>query len=163
MINSFEPIIDKDCKILILGTMPGIQSIEKQEYYGNKRNSFWKIVFFLFDQDISSNYQYKKEFLLQHKIALWDVIKSCDREGSSDSAIKNPTPNELNKILEKYPNIKAIYFNGGQAEKFFNRLIAKTISNRSIEFHRLPSTSPANTVKFEQKFEHWKLILNDLI
>jgi hypoxanthine-DNA glycosylase len=159
LISSFEPIIDKGCKIIILGTMPGVKSLEKQEYYGHERNAFWKIIYSLFQCQITDDYSHKKAFLLQHNIALWDVLKACYREGSSDSNIKNPIPNDFGELLMQYPNIKAIYFNGEPAEKLFKRFVSKTLSDINIPFYRLPSTSPANAIKFEQKFDRWKLIL----
>lgn len=159
MISSFEPIVNKNCKILILGTMPGIKSLQKQEYYGHERNTFWKIIFLLFNEELNINYSYKKKFLLKNNIALWDVLKSCNREGSSDSNIKNPIPNNIKELLVKYPNIKSIYFNGESAEKLFKRIIKNTFGDIDISFNTLPSTSPANTIKFEKKYEKWKKIL----
>lgn len=159
MISSFEPVIDKDCKILILGTMPGVKSLEKQEYYGHERNAFWKIIYWLFDNELKNDYSHKKAFLLKHNIALWDVLKACYREGSSDSNIKNPIPNDFEGLFIQYPNIKAIYFNGEPAEKLFKRFVSKTLGDINIPMYRLPSTSPANAIKFEQKFDRWQLIL----
>lgn len=157
MIKSFEPIVNKNCKVLILGTMPGIQSLEKHEYYGNERNAFWKIIFCLLQQKISGNYEQKKQLLLQHKIALWDVLKACNREGSLDSCIEEPISNDFANFFKQYPNIKAVYFNGEPAEKFYKRLISKKDSD--LFYHRLPSTSPSNAVKFEEKLQSWKPIL----
>ncbi|MHB8062809.1 MAG: DNA-deoxyinosine glycosylase [Ruminiclostridium sp.] len=159
MISSFEPIIDKDCKILILGTMPGVKSLERQEYYGNERNSFWKIIYSLFQCEIADDYSQKKAFLLQHNIALWDVLKACYREGSSDSNIKNPIPNDFVGLFSLYPNIKAIYFNGEPAEKLFKRFVSNISDNINLPLYRLPSTSPANAIKFERKLEQWEKIL----
>lgn len=159
MLNSFEPVINKDSRVLILGTMPGIKSLEKQEYYGNERNAFWKIIFSLFNKELTTDYEQRKEFLLQHNIALWDVLKSCDRKGSGDNEITNPVPNDFNGLFSQYPNIEAIYFNGEPAEKFFKKLVIGTNTDSGIVFHKLPSTSPANAVKFEQKLKYWKLIL----
>lgn len=163
MISSFEPIINTNCKVLILGTMPGMKSLQKQEYYGHERNAFWKIIYLVFEEQLNHDYSYKKEFLLKHNIALWDVLKSCNREGSSDSNIKNPIPNNIIELLVKYPNIKSICFNGESAEKLFKRFIIKAIGDINISFNTLPSTSPANTIKFERKYEEWKkILLNDL-
>jgi TDG/mug DNA glycosylase family protein len=159
MISSFEPIIDKECKIMILGTMPGVKSLEKQEYYGHERNAFWKIIYSLFRNELTNDYSHKKSFLLQHNIALWDVLNACYREGSSDSNIKNPIPNDFNNLFKHYPNIKAIYFNGEPAEKLFKRFVSKTLGDINILSYRLPSTSPANTIKFERKLEQWEKIL----
>jgi len=157
VIKSFEPIVDKDSKILILGTMPGIQSLRRHEYYGNERNAFWKIIFSLLQQKASSNYEQKKELLLQHNIALWDVLKACNREGSLDSDIKDAIPNDFTGFFKQYPNIEAVYFNGEPAEKFYRRLIG--MKKNDILYHRLPSTSPSNAVKFEEKLHYWKPIL----
>ena len=157
MINSFEPIVNKNCKVLILGTMPGIQSLEKHEYYGNERNAFWKIMFSMLQQKISDNYEKKKELLLQHEIALWDVLKACNREGSLDSCIEEPIPNDFENFFKQYPNIEAVYFNGEPAEKFYKRLVGKKDSD--MFYYRLPSTSPSNAVKFEEKLQYWKPIL----
>lgn len=159
MISSFAPIIDSNCKILILGTMPGVKSLQKQEYYGHERNAFWKIIYSLFNQELSHDYASKKAFLLQHNIALWDVLESCQREGSSDSNIKNSVPNDINELLSNYLSIKDIFFNGETAHKLFRRFIIKKLKRNDISFITLPSTSPANTIKFEQKFEQWKSIL----
>lgn len=159
MINSFDPIIDSNCKVLILGTIPGVKSLQKKEYYGHERNAFWKIIYSLFNQELSSDYSTKKAFLIKHNIALWDVLKSCHREGSSDSNIKNSIPNDINGLLKKYPNIKAIFFNGETAQKLFNGFISKNLENTNISFKTLPSTSPANTKKIEQKLDKWKEIL----
>jgi len=159
MVNSFEPIIDKNCKILILGTMPGVKSLEKQEYYAHERNAFWKIIYTLFHQEIANDYAHKKSFLLQQHIALWDVLKSCDREGSSDSDIKKPIQNDFVRLFKQYPNIEAIYFNGEPAEKLFKRFVSKTLGEINIPSYRLPSTSPANTMKFQDKLEKWGNIL----
>lgn len=158
VISSFPPIIDKDCKIIILGTMPGVQSLEKQEYYGHERNAFWKIIYSLFNDELTSNYSCKKAFLLQNNVALWDVLKACYREGSLDSNIKEPIANDFKSLFNQYPNIKKIYFNGEPAEKLFKRLVSKELSI-SLPMYRLPSTSPANAIKFEQKLERWKIIL----
>ncbi|MBU3206980.1 DNA-deoxyinosine glycosylase [Clostridium algidicarnis] len=96
MIEGFDPIIDKNCEILILGTMPGKVSFKKQEYYALKRNQFWKVIFSIFGEDMDDdNYESKKALLLNNKIAIWDVLKSCDRENSSDSNIKNPVVNDF--------------------------------------------------------------------
>ena len=95
MIASFEPIVNDESKILILGSMPSIESLKKRLYYGNIKNHFWKIVYALFDNDLDEYYEDRKKFLLLHKIAVWDVVKYCDREGSSDSNIVNPIANDF--------------------------------------------------------------------
>lgn len=160
MITSFEPIIDKNCKILVLGTMPSVKSLEKQQYYGNKQNQFWKIIYSLFNKDVEENYENRKIFLLSHHIAIWDVLKSCDREGSSDSKIINPVPNDFKTFFNQYPDIKAVFFNGSKAEELFIKLvIGKMCLKEGLLFYRLPSTSPAKATRFKDKLDQWKVIL----
>ncbi|MDP4181400.1 MAG: DNA-deoxyinosine glycosylase [Bacillota bacterium] len=162
MIHSFKPIVDEDCKILILGTMPGVQSLKKQEYYGNKQNAFWRIIFSLFNEEMTENYDEKISFILEHNIALWDVLKACEREGSLDSDIKNPEPNDFHELFSNYKRIKDVFFNGGPAEKLFKKYVSKSLDAQGLIFHKLPSTSPAYTVGFDKKFDEWKSILNIL-
>lgn len=128
MINSFSPIIDEKCEILILGTMLGAESLRKKQYYGYGRNDFWKIIFSLFDKELSNDYEEKKAFLLENKIALWDVIKKCERETSSDAKIKNPTANDFSSLFIDYPNLKCIYFNGKKAEALYKKLVSKNLN-----------------------------------
>jgi hypoxanthine-DNA glycosylase len=153
---SFEPIINKNSKVLILGTMPGIKSLEENEYYGNKRNAFWPILYRLFDEEITENYDKKKKFILKHKLALWDTLKLCYREGSLDAKIKNEAPNAIDKLINNYNSINYIIFNGKGSEKFYKRYF-EPISE--INYITLPSTSPANAQKsFNEKFKEWAII-----
>lgn len=157
-INSLLPIVNESSKILILGSIPGKQSLEKQEYYGNSRNAFWKIIFSLYDKEIESEYDKKVEFLKEKHIAIWDVIASCNREGSLDSNITNEETNDFESLFKKYPNIKHVFFNGTKAYDVFKKRIGfKLLEN--IEFEKLTSTSPANTISFEKKLELWNIIV----
>lgn len=159
-IYSFEPIVDDDCKVLVLGTMPGVMSLRKQQYYGYDRNAFWRIMYGLFDLEPDEDYERRKGFLLQHRIAVWDVLMACEREGSSDSDIKNPVPNDFAALYMRYPNIVSVCFNGGPAGKLYSRFIEKPGEHGVIRsFYSLPSTSPANTISFEKKLEQWRLLL----
>ena len=160
MVEGFQPIIDKNCQILILGTMPSVKSMEKQEYYGNPRNQFWKIIFSLFKEEYMEDYGERIKFLRRKHIALWDVLKSCDRQGSSDSRIKNPVSNDFQWLFSQYPKIKSIYFNGKTAEKLYKRLVGTWGEN--ITLQSLPSTSPANTISLSKKLQQWKEILDSL-
>lgn len=163
MAQGFKPIIDDKCKILILGTMPSIESIKRNEYYGNTRNQFWRIVFSLFYMEVREYYEEKKDFLLSHHIAVWDVLENCERDGSSDASIKNPKANDFHKLFNQYPNIKSVYFNGKKAEKLYLKLVGKEISYGIIYQTALPSTSPANAIKFNEKLKEWRNILPTLI
>ncbi len=134
--------------------MPGIASLQKQHYYGHPRNHFWKIIAYLFNSDvIPEKYEDRKALLLSNHIALWDVLQYCDREGSLDTAIKNPIPNSITKVLAQNETITKIIFNGKESHKFFLKYFGIL---ENVSYHIVPSTSPANTMKFEQKLELWR-------
>ncbi len=160
MLVSFIPIINKSSKILILGTMPGIKSLEENQYYAHKQNAFWPIIYKLFNEEISKNYDDRKKIILKNHIALWDTLKLCHREGSLDSKIKEEQPNEIFDLLETYTNIHSIIFNGKTAEKFYKKYYKQ---QESISYYSLPSTSPANARKtFNEKLIEWTII-NELL
>jgi len=154
-ISSFPPIIDKHSKILILGSIPGVKSLEKQQYYGHPQNKFWKIMFELLNEDFTEDYTERIQILKKHHIALWDVIDSCERKGSLDSEIKNEEANRIDELLENHPDIKAIFCNGGKSYKNLQKMLGK---NYKIPVFLLPSTSPLHTISFERKLEEWKKI-----
>lgn len=154
-ISSFPPIISEGAEILILGSVPGIKSLEMQEYYAHPQNKFWKILFELFEEDFTIDYIEKQKFLQRNRIALWDVIDSCEREGSLDTKIKNEIHNDIEQILADYPNIKAIFCNG---KKSFKNVQKKLSPKIEIAVFDLPSTSPAYTLSYEKKLEGWKKI-----
>lgn len=133
--HELEPIFDEFSKVLILGTMPSVKSREVKFYYGHPQNRFWSVLESVFEEKIVN----KKEFLLKHHIALWDVLAECDINGSSDASIKNGKPNNLSVILEVAP-IKAIFTTGRTAHKYYE----KYFSDINILEICLPSTSPAN-------------------
>jgi hypoxanthine-DNA glycosylase len=153
-IFSFPPIVDNRSRILILGTMPGKESLLRSEYYAHPRNAFWQIMFSLFGKSYSDNYQIKKEFLLDHGIALWDVLKGCERRSSLDSDITVEEPNDFDALLLQYPRIETIFFNGQPAARFFKKYAS---ANGRPSFI-LPSTSPAYTVNMEYKRSKWMVV-----
>lgn len=157
MLEAFSPVVNKDCKLIILGSMPGRESLRQYNYYAFPRNQFWKIIYELFDEELEEDFDKRYEFLLEHNIALWDVLKYCEREGSLDSNIKDEVPNEFREFFEIYPNIEYVFFNGTKAQKLFKKYIGYDIEGIK-EFYLLPSTSPANTQKYEYKFEKWSVI-----
>lgn len=142
--KSFDPIINKNSKILILGSMPGIKSLEAQEYYAHPQNRFWKVIGTIFNTKNLDKQKYKNktEILLKNNIALWDTINYCTREGSLDSAIENEKPNDLDSLLNHYPNIKTICLNGNKAYVLLKKYFPKLFEKYSTI--KLPSTSPAN-------------------
>ncbi|AZA55424.1 DNA-deoxyinosine glycosylase [Chryseobacterium sp. G0201] len=158
-ISSFPPFIDDQSEILILGSIPGVKSLEKQQYYAHPQNKFWKIIFELFNEEFTENYAERITVLKKYHIAIWDVIDSCERKGSLDSEIKNEEANQIGELLEQYPNVKAIFCNGGKSYKNLQKILGK---NYKLPIYLLPSTSPLHTVSFEKKLEEWKAILNFL-
>ena len=158
-IYSFEPIADENCKVLILGTIPSVVSLKKQQYYGFGRNAFWKVVYAVFGREPDEDYERRKAFLLEHRIALWDVLESCEREGSSDSDIRNPEPHDFGSFFERFKGIRYVCFNGNPARDLYNRLVRrKGTGSRIAQFFVLPSTSPRNMLAFEKKLEKWMLV-----
>lgn len=155
-IYSFPPISDKNAKVLLLGTMPGIQSLTLNQYYGHHRNMFWKLIFTLFDAPFSVDYDLRKAILLKNNIAVWDVLSACIRKGSLDSAIAQEVPNDFTAFLEAHPHIEHIFFNGQKAAHYFKKHI---VVSEKYQLHTLPSTSPAHAgMSFEQKLAAWQMI-----
>ena len=155
IIHPISPVYDKDSRILILGSFPSVKSREEGFFYGHPQNRFWKVVAAVFDETVPKTIDEKKEFLLRNHIAVWDVIRSCDIEGSSDSSIKNVTANDLNEILNK-ADIEAIFVNGKTALKYFDKYTKPSVGKSAI---CLPSTSPANAAwNLERLVEDWKRI-----
>lgn len=154
-INSFPPIVDEYSEILILGSVPGVKSLEMQQYYAFPQNQFWRIMFYLFDEEFSTNYDTRLGLLKNNKVALWDVIESCERKGSLDTEIKDEIDNNIPLLIETYPNIKTIFCNGQKSYKNLVKILGKDFK---IPIVVLPSTSPLHTVKFEEKLENWKVI-----
>lgn len=153
MINSFPALVDSNTKILILGTIPGIASLTKQEYYGNPRNHFWRIMYTLFDTlPVSDSFEEKIQLLKKNKIGLWDVLENCERKGSLDIHIKNHKENDFEMLFKQYPEIHTIVFNGKESHKYF---IKKLGQIEGITYYVMPSTSPANTMSFENKLKIW--------
>lgn len=138
--KGFEPFYGDDAKILILGSFPSVKSRETEFYYGNSQNRFWKIISEYFGNDIPCSVQEKKEFLLNHNIALWDMVTECEIEGSQDSKIKNFKVADIKNLLQKI-DIGLIILNGSKAAEIF----LKNFSDVKIPYIKLPSTSPANT------------------
>lgn len=154
--KALHPFVDNSSRILILGTMPGDQSIAKQQYYGNKGNRFWKIIFTIFNENYSTIYEDRKALLKKHKIALWNVLASCTREGSSDSKITNETINNFADFHIRYPNIKYVFFESKSAAKFYHKYLER---KDDITYCILPSTSGLNAgIPFAQKVEMWQIV-----
>ena len=155
-IEAFEPVANGDSKILILGTIPGAMSLEKGQYYAFKRNQFWKIILHVLNSIDTNDYLDRLGILLQNRIALWDVLASCERKGSLDSNIRNAKPNNFTIFFESHPRIRCVFFNGKKAHSIFSKKIGFAFPGRA--FNVLPSTSPAYTIDIANKIEAWKII-----
>lgn len=158
--TAFPPIINDNSQILLLGTMPSEESIRKQEYYGHKSNQFWKILFTLYNKPLAHDYKERVAFLLNNRIALWDVLSSCEGIGSADKDIINEKANDFITLFARHSQIKHIFFTSLKAKDFYAKYIGFT---DDIIFHTLPSPSPANArMNFIQKVEGWKIIIETL-
>jgi hypoxanthine-DNA glycosylase len=159
ILHTIDPVFDSDSKILILGSFPSVKSREQQFFYGHKQNRFWKVLAQLFTGPVPETIPQKKELLLSHHVALWDVIASCEITGSSDASIRNVKPNDLSEIL-KTCDIRAIYANGAKSYELYQKYIYPMTNRKAI---RLPSTSPANAAcSLERLVEAWQGILTEL-
>jgi len=155
MKHSFEPVYDTNSKVLILGTFPSVKSREQNFYYGHPQNRFWKVIAALTHTPLPISIEEKKAMLLNHGIALWDVIQSCEIIGSSDSSIKNVVPMDFSNILH-HTSITHIYANGATAFKLFQKY-SETATG--INIIKLPSTSPANaTFSLEKLLHEWSIL-----
>lgn len=153
--HPIEPVFDKESKILILGSFPSVKSREEGFFYGHPQNRFWKVLAEIWKEPVPVSIDEKKSFLLRNHIAVWDVIKSCDIEGSSDSSIKNVVANDIGVILSK-ANIKQIYVNGKKAQQLYQKYIYPMLQKEAI---CLPSTSPANAAwSLERLVQEWRKI-----
>ena len=154
MKKAFLPIADNHSTILILGTMPGEKSLQLQEYYGNRGNQFWRIMFSIFNKELSHDYNDKIALLKKHNIALWDVLQFCEREGSLDSNIKNEVPNDFIKFYKTHPKIHHVFFSSKNAAAYYDKYVGR---KPALVYNVLPSPSGANaTMPFLAKLEIWK-------
>ena len=160
MITGFAPIVNEDCRMLILGSMPSEASLAMGEYYGNPRNAFWPLVSDLLGEPYRSDYAARVDMLLRHGIALWDVVASCDRQGSGDADIRNVKVNDFPAFYTAHPRIRYVFFNGGKAWELYKRHVGMTESRHIYE--RLGSTSPAHAVSFEARLHDWRQLSNHL-
>lgn len=159
----FPPVADIHAKILILGTMPGEQSLRKNEYYANTPNSFWRIMAALFKFSQDASYEERINILKKNGVALWDVMRFCERQGSLDSAVRDESivENDFVSFYLLHPEIKSVFFNGAKAEREYSRRVLPglAIEARDIEYHRLPSTSAAMArLSFDEKLLEWTKI-----
>jgi TDG/mug DNA glycosylase family protein len=152
--KGFPPVIDAKIETLILGSFPGVASLVKAQYYGHPQNHFWRLVGAVIEEPLAEmDYEARKRTLLKHHIGLWDVIDACRREGSLDSNIRDPRHNDFSRVTGVAKKLRRVCFNGktaGKREPEFAALGYETLV--------LPSSSPAYTMRFEEKLKQWRQI-----
>src|SRR6266568_4478178 len=159
---SFPPVAQPDARVLILGTLPGVESLRQGQYYANRHNAFWRIMGELAGSGPDLPYERRLEKLKGAGFALWDVCASATRPGSLDADIQNMHPHDFAGFLARHRQIEKIGFNGQHAAKLFGRFVALGLdeTSRKIDCATLPSTSPAHaSMRFEQKLERWRELL----
>src|SRR5512137_196014 len=153
--RGFLPIYGESVEVLILGSFPSRQSLEKNEYYGNPRNHLWHIIEALFSIDRHLPYAVRISRLTEHRIALWDILSGCYRDGSADAQIRQPVFNDLAAFLRAHPEIRLVALNGSTAGRYYHQMTISTLVPAVI----LPSTSPANArVSLPEKVSAWSII-----
>ncbi len=155
VIHPIAPLFNSQSHTLILGSFPSVKSRESGFFYGHPQNRFWKVIASIFDAPAAQSIPEKKDLILSHHLALWDVIASCEITGSSDTSISDVTPNDLHKILD-YAPIERIFVNGKTAEKYYRKFIEPELAIKAVV---LPSTSPANAAwNLEKLLKAWEII-----
>ena len=162
--HGFPPIFDSRARVLILGSLPGDQSLRRRQYYGHPQNQFWKLLGAAFGQDLPPlEYERKCAFLLRKRIALWDVLEAAERRGSLDTAICKERPNDLPALFGELPRLRAVGCNGGKAHRSFRRHFGVWLNEfpGEISLCRLPSSSPAYAaMPLEAKARQWGQFLD---
>ncbi|UTY57787.1 DNA-deoxyinosine glycosylase [Massilia sp. erpn] len=153
----FDPVVDEHTRLLVLGSLPGEQSLAKAEYYGNRQNRFWFLMSEVIDLDlVSMTYAMRLRTLLDHGVGLWDVVAEAHRPGSLDSRIQNHDDNDLLGLFAGLPQLVTIAFNGGTAARLGLKVLGEQASRYRIV--RLPSSSPAYTLSYTEKSLQWRLL-----
>ena len=160
-ICGFGPVWQADARMLILGSMPSVESLRRSFYYAHPRNAFWPMMAEILGEARPESIEEKAALLTRHRIALWDTVESCERAGSLDSAIRSARANDFAAFYGRCPEIRFVFFNGAAAEQLYRRLVARRDDARS--FFRLPSTSPAYTLRYEEKKAAWERALKEAI
>ena len=165
-VSSFPPQVGAGCKLLVLGTVPSLRSLEMHQSYAHPHNLFWPFMGVLYDAGPELPYAERIARLQTAGVGIWDVLKDCHRPGSLDSSIRadSEVPNDIPGLLEDYPTIRAIALNGGKAQQVFTRRILPAIAparSEALAILALPSTSPANaSIPRDVKLERWRALLD---
>jgi hypoxanthine-DNA glycosylase len=166
-ISGFPPIGRRDARVLILGSMPGERSLAAAQYYAHPGNAFWTIVGGFFGIDPTAGYAARTRALGAHGLALWDVLRSCERDGSLDAAIVRASiePNDFVTFFTAHRRITTVLCNGGAAHDLFVRRVAGAmLGDRVLRIERLPSTSPAHaSLRLHEKQRRWHAALREAL
>lgn len=155
VVHEIPPIYNENSRVLVLGSFPSVKSREGCFFYHHPQNRFWKVLAAVTGQAVPQSIEEKRAFLLEQGIAVWDVIASCDIQGSSDSSIRNVVPNDLGEILQT-AEIRQIFCNGSTSFQLYRKYTRKETGREAV---RLPSTSPANAAcSLEKLTEQWSEI-----
>ena len=163
--QSFEPLFKEDAEVLVLGSMPGVASLQAQEYYAHPRNLFWRFLADIFGESLPISYEEKKYVLIRNRVALWDVLQSCHRSGSLDSSIvaSSERANDFPALLAKMPELRGIVFNGKKAEASFRKHVP-LVDDYALRLFTVSSTSPANASQgYDVKLASWRHAFETLL
>ena len=155
MPEGFAPVAAPDAEVLLLGTMPSVASLQKGQYYGFGRNAFWPLLYALWEAgEPPEEYALRLQFVVSHRLALWDVLRECERKGSADASIRAPQANDFAAFAAAHPRIRRVFFNSSGAAALYRRLV-----NPDPFAHcpktTLPSSSPARAMRFADKLRLW--------
>lgn len=157
----FAPVVDQHTRLLVLGSLPGEQSLTLQEYYGNRQNRFWQLMSAVTGVElVPLAYAARLQALLEHRVGLWDVVAEAHRPGSLDSNIRNRDDNDLPALVAGLPALTSIAFNGGTAARLGLKVLGGLASNYQIV--QLPSSSPAYTLAYAEKLAQWAVLADHL-
>jgi len=165
--NGFPPIADAHARVLILGSLPGQESLRQQQYYAQPRNAFWTLMGRLFGAGPELPYDERARRLIQSRVALWDVCAAAHRPGSLDAAIRpdSVVPNDFAPFIAAHPQIRLIAFNGSKAAELYRRVVLPGLpaALQTLRCETLPSTSPAHaSMTLEDKLARWAIIQNGM-
>ncbi|CAH1199357.1 hypothetical protein PAECIP111893_01330 [Paenibacillus plantiphilus] len=161
-VKSFPPVIDERAKVLVLGSMPGTASLDKGQYYGHPRNHFWPVIYGLFGQQPSPDYDERIAYAQERGFALWDTIAACRREGSLDVNIQDELPNDIPGLLARYSGVVCVACNGSKSHDTFKKYYGSDPICHRIALLKLPSTSPIPTQRMRttaDRIEAWRALL----
>jgi hypoxanthine-DNA glycosylase len=160
-VGCFSPVGNADATVLILGSLPGKESLKQNQYYAHPQNAFWKIMGELIGTVPHQPYEERLHKLTSAHIALWDVLATCERVSSLDTHIRNEKANDFASFFAQHPHVTQVFFNGAKAEQSFNKFVLRIQKLPTLNFQRLPSTSPAHAgMRYVEKLQAWKTVIN---